>query len=66
MALGTAVWALVGLVLLVFFRDTLVAEQREWWLWTCLAGVGIGLLGWAYCRRRRDRLRAARGGPTAT
>jgi hypothetical protein len=55
-AVGTALWAVAGLVLLVFFRDDLAADGREWWLWTCLAGVGTGLLGWTYCRRRRDRV----------
>ena len=24
-----------------------------WWLWTCLAGFGLGLFGLEYCRRRR-------------
>jgi hypothetical protein len=26
-----------------------------WWLWTCLAGFGLGIIGWDYCRRRRNR-----------
>jgi len=26
-----------------------------WWLWTCLAGFGLGVWGWDYCRRRRNR-----------
>lgn len=60
-AIGTALWALSGLVLLVFFRDRLTADGRDWWLWTCVAGVGLGLLGWSYCRRRRDRLMGRRG-----
>lgn len=54
-AIGVALWGIAGLVLLVFFREQLVAEGRGWWLWTCLAGFGLGLLGWTYCRRRRDR-----------
>ena len=32
---------------------------RTWWLWTCLAGFGLGLFGLEYCRRRR-RMRAER------
>ena len=28
---------------------------RTWWLWTCLAGFGLGVIGWDYCRRRRNR-----------
>jgi hypothetical protein len=27
------------------------------WLWTCIAGFGLGLLGLEYCRRRRNALR---------
>ncbi len=41
---GTVLWALTGLVLLVF-RDDLVASGRTSWLWTCAAGVAGGLLG---------------------
>ncbi len=58
--IGVALWTVTGLVLLLVYRDDLEADGNQWWLWTCLAGVGIGLLGWAYCRRRRDRTRAVR------
>lgn len=58
-AVGTALWAVAGIVLALFFRDDLAADGREWWLWTCLAGFGLGLLGWTYCRRRRDRVHGA-------
>lgn len=51
---GIAMWAVAGLVLLLLYRDDLAASGSQWWLWTCLAGVGLGLLGWVYCRRRRD------------
>ncbi len=64
--LGVALWALAGVVLLVVYRDELDAGGNQWWLWTCLAGVGLGLLGWAYCRRRRDQARALRATGTAT
>lgn len=53
--IGIGLWAAAGLLLLVFFRDDLAASGSAWWLWTCVAGVGLGLLGWVYCRRRRDR-----------
>jgi hypothetical protein len=59
MVVGTAAWAVAALVLLVF-RSRLVEQDREWWLWVCLAGFGLGLFGYRYCRRRRDRLRATR------
>lgn len=64
--IGVALWALAGVVLLVVYRDELDADGNQWWLWTCLAGVGLGLLGWAYCRRRRDQTRALRATGTAT
>lgn len=53
--IGTALWAVAGLVLLVGYRDDLTAADSQWWLWTCVAGIGLGLLGWTYCRRRRER-----------
>jgi len=54
--IGTALWALAFLALLPF-RDTLADDGREWWLWTCVAGFGLGLYGVYYVRRRRERLR---------
>lgn len=51
---GTGSWALAFLVLLPF-QGRLSDDGRGWWLWTCLAGFGLGLLGVAYCRRRRER-----------
>ncbi len=54
-AIGTIAWAIAFLALLPFY-GTLEDHDRLWWLWTCLAGVGLGVLGLEYCRRRRDRL----------
>jgi Protein of unknown function (DUF2530) len=54
-AVGTIAWVVAFLALVPFYR-TLQHDDRLWWLWTCLAGVGLGLLGLEYCRRRRDRL----------
>jgi hypothetical protein len=50
-AIGTALWALAFLVLLPF-SARLRADGHLWWLGTCAAGVGLGLLGLAYLRRR--------------
>jgi hypothetical protein len=61
-AVGTALW-LVAFVALLPFYDRLITAGRAWWLWTCLAGFGLGLFGVHYCRRRRDNL-AARAAPT--
>jgi hypothetical protein len=54
-AIGSVVW-LVAFVALLPFYSTLQDHGRGWWLWTCLAGFGLGLLGVEYCRRRRRRL----------
>jgi len=51
---GTALWTLAFLGLLPFY-GRLRDDDHTWWLWTCLAGVGLGLLGIGYCRRRADR-----------
>ena len=55
---GVALW-LVGFVALLPFYGRLADEDRTWWLWTCLAGFGLGLFGLDHCRRRR-RARAER------
>lgn len=55
---GVAVW-LVAFVALLPFYGALQDSGRTWWLWTCLAGFGLGLFGLEYCRRRR-RARAER------
>jgi hypothetical protein len=51
---GTALWALAFLGLLPFY-SRLQDDGHQWWLWTCLAGVGLGLFGIEYCRRRARR-----------
>ena len=55
--IGAVMWLLAFLALLPFY-STLQEHDRGWWLWTCVAGFGLGLLGLEYCRRRRDRLAA--------
>lgn len=52
MQVGTAVW-LVALVALLPFRSQLEADDRSWWIWVCVAGFGLGLVGWDHCRRKR-------------
>jgi hypothetical protein len=53
-AVGAGLW-LLAFVLLLPFYGRLQVTDRVWWLWTCLAGFGLGVLGWDYCRRRRKR-----------
>ena len=51
-AVGTALW-LLGFLALLPFYGRLADSGRGWFLWTCLAGCGLGLIGLEYCRRRR-------------
>jgi hypothetical protein len=55
---GTALW-LLGFLALLPFYDRLSDDGHTWWLWTCLAGFGLGLFGLEYCRRRK-KARASR------
>jgi len=55
----TAAWA-VALVIVLIVRDQLPADER-WWIWTCVAGVCMGLFGlWYVPRFKRARARKAR------
>jgi hypothetical protein len=51
----TAGW-LVALVVLLIVYGSLPAGQR-WWIWTCAAGVALGMFGFWYV----PRLKRARG-----
>jgi hypothetical protein len=53
--IGAILWLIAFFALLPFY-STLQEHDHGWWLWTCIAGFGLGLLGLEYCRRRRDRL----------
>ena len=56
--IGTAAWA-VGLVILLVLRDQLAADQW-WWIWTCVAGVCMGLFAlWYVPRFKQARARKA-------
>ncbi|MFI6206919.1 DUF2530 domain-containing protein [Streptomyces sp. NPDC051041] len=55
---GTVVWFVLFLAQLPFygwFDD----HGHTWWLWTCLAGGGLGLIGIWYVRRRDAALKRA-------
>jgi hypothetical protein len=50
---GTVIW-LVAFIVLLFFIPTLQANDAMVWLWTCLAGFVLGLLGLSvYALQRR-------------
>lgn len=59
---GTAAWFVALVVLTVFFRGMLAAHDATWWIWVCVAGTVLGLIGLAYMLRRRAAYRAARQG----
>ncbi len=57
-AVLTAVWA-VALVVLLVLRDQISPSER-WWIWTCVAGVVMGLFAlWYVPRMKRGRARSA-------
>jgi hypothetical protein len=49
---GSGLW-LLGFLGLLPFYGRLDESGHVWWLWTCLAGFGLGLCGLEYCRRRQ-------------
>lgn len=54
----TAGWT-IALVVLLVIRTDLPAGSR-WWVWTCVAGLAVGLFGlWYMPRLKRSRARAA-------
>ncbi len=56
--IGTAAWA-VALVILLILHDQLPADG-QWWIWTCVAGVCMGLFAlWYVPRFKRARARKA-------
>lgn len=49
--LGIIAW-LVGLGILLAFFEPLLHNCGLWLLWTCVAGLGLGLIGLVYTQRR--------------
>ncbi|WP_228456011.1 DUF2530 domain-containing protein [Streptomyces durbertensis] len=57
---GTVVWFALFLLQLPFYgwyRE----HGHDWWIWTCLAGGGLGLIGVWYVRARDAAIRRAAG-----
>jgi hypothetical protein len=56
-AIGTALWAAAFVILLPFWSRLREGDDLLW-LWTCLCGAGLGLLGLVVIRRHRRAGRA--------
>jgi Protein of unknown function (DUF2530) len=54
---GTALWFL-GFVVLLPWYDWLGRHGHRIWLWTCLAGWIVGMLGFLLLRKHRSEGRA--------
>ncbi|WP_353510241.1 DUF2530 domain-containing protein [Intrasporangium sp.] len=54
---GIVAWAVALVVTLVV--PALHAGDRDWWPWTCVAGMGLGAIGWVYLRRGRGNAKDA-------
>lgn len=60
---GTVLWFVLFVVQIPFY-DWYDDHGRTWWLWTCLAGGGLGFIGIHYVKRwdaaiKRDEARKA-------
>ncbi|WP_406726875.1 DUF2530 domain-containing protein [Streptomyces sp. GD-15H] len=61
---GTITWFALFLVQLPFY-GWLDDHGHTWWLWTCLAGGGLGFIGIWYVRRRDAAIKRDRAAATA-
>ncbi|MBW1597047.1 DUF2530 domain-containing protein [Streptomyces sp. JJ38] len=57
-AVGTAAWFVLFLAQLPFY-GWFADHGHTWWLWSCLAGGGLGLVGLLYVRARDAAIRRA-------
>ncbi|QNP63868.1 DUF2530 domain-containing protein [Streptomyces genisteinicus] len=60
---GTILWFVMFLVQVPFygwFDD----RDLTWWVWTCLAGAGLGLIGIWYVRGRDAAIKRAKAAET--
>jgi hypothetical protein len=60
-AVGTVAW-FVAWVGLLAFHGKLEDHGNEWWIWTAVAGLGLGMWGWLLVRKRMAARNAARSG----
>ncbi|MET7681523.1 DUF2530 domain-containing protein [Streptomyces sp. NPDC005423] len=59
---GTILWFVLFLAQLPFY-GWFDRHGHLWWLWTCLAGTGLGLIGIWYVRGRDAALKRAAADP---
>lgn len=52
MLVGIVLW-LVGLAELLLFLPMLTEAGNGWWLWTCVTGIALGLVGILYTNWRQ-------------
>jgi len=55
---GTALFA-IALVVTWVLRPQLKEAGNDWWVWVCLSGTVLGLIGLPYVMRRRAAYRLA-------
>ncbi|MQS39824.1 DUF2530 domain-containing protein [Streptomyces katsurahamanus] len=55
---GTILWFVLFLVQIPFY-SWFADRDLMWWVWTCLAGAGLGLIGIWYVRKRDAAIKAA-------
>ena len=52
MLVGLGLW-LVALVILLLLLGPLTTAGLDWWLWCCVAGLALGILGLVVTHRSR-------------
>jgi len=57
---GTIVWFVLFVAQLPFY-GWYSDHGHTWFIWSCAAGAGLGLLGLMYVRARRDAIARAAG-----
>ncbi|MFI1868822.1 DUF2530 domain-containing protein [Streptomyces jumonjinensis] len=55
---GTILWFVLFLVQIPFY-SWFADRDLMWWVWTCLAGAGLGLIGIWYVRKRDAAIKRA-------
>ncbi|TAL41431.1 MAG: DUF2530 domain-containing protein [Salinibacterium sp.] len=50
---GIVLWV-IGLAAAVFYIGPLTAAGDAWWLWTCVTGLALGVIGLLYTHWRQE------------